>query len=381
MEQLKVINPDLPVITDIHHATLGRNAVQNAEDKAFCELTVGLGAIDDEFVSLDLGDARKTINKLDSYHNNYIDNYCDKSAPSAIKRAKDLNYSDQHWKYYLTWKASDEQLLNFLQWNAHNIKRLQNDPEVLSEVETQKTEFKNSIASATASGWLHEDSLNSVKKTDDIKVYIGDAFDTYFRDCGGYYTPGNNWVVIAGERTNANNSSSTVGQVRTALKHELCHATLGRFKLRWLNEAITEHIARSLSAGQESIVNPYDRRLDADIYTGEREILDLVLNGGKNKIPVKQATRAYSEQNSNDEKESFEKAINKSWDHVLPEGQSVVATIEAFIINHTYKFKSDGRRFAEAQKEAVAQALFELKYTPEQFFQDNKLGAKQESLA
>ena len=97
MEQLKVINPDLPVITDIHHATLGRNAVQNAEDKAFCELTVGLGAIDDEFVSLDLGDARKTINKLDSYHNNYIDNYCDKSAPSAIKRAKDLNYSDQHW--------------------------------------------------------------------------------------------------------------------------------------------------------------------------------------------------------------------------------------------------------------------------------------------
>lgn len=381
MEQLKVLNPELPLSSDIHHATLGRNAVQEAERTAFVELIIEGEQVDGDSLSFELNDARNAIKKLHPDHDKFMDSYCDVSVPAVIKRAKDASNTDVSWKHYLTWKASDKQLLNFLQWNAHNIQRLQNDPEVLSEVETQKTEFKNSIASAAASGWLHEDSLNSVKKTDDIKVYIGDAFDTYFRDCGGYYRRGNNWVVVAGERTHANQNYSTIGQLRTVLMHELCHATLGRFKQRWLDEAIAEHTSLSLRTGQENIVNPYDRRLDAHIYTGEREILDLVLNGGQEKIPVSQATRAYSEQNSNNEKESFEKAINKSWDHVLPEGQSVVATIEAFIIKHTHKFKADGRRFAEAQKEAVTLALFELKYTPEQFFKDYKLRAKQESLA
>lgn len=346
-----------------HHSTLGFSVVANANIASGRML---IGQIEGEHISQKLiksglSTMRTRLAEIEPYHDETIDVFCDNSAPEQLLLSKQEfdknNPEPQTWRNWLGKQATGNQLISFAHMNVGNIVRLQDDPEVVDGVENQKREYKEKVNAAVVSGWLHPDAAQSIQRIDDIKVYIGDIFDTYCADRGGYYTRGSSYVVIAGEQSNASHTQGTLRNIRRAAKHEFNHAVLGRFEEdRWLNEAVTEHIAQSLKHGQEKQLDPFARKSDDRIYQHERVLLRDLLKNGHTPIPVGMATRAYSGKQSSNEKEAFFDAIEESWQHTLPEGQTIMRALRAFIAEREKENKANGERSVTAQSLAVLDA-------------------------
>jgi len=372
MQSLELLRCQEEVTVSIraHHATLGLDSsiesVKHISAVITAEGTQQNALQEDASTALNLTqngirNVRKSLSKIDQFHDNAIDVYCDQSAPETLKRGREAYVGSISWRSWLGQRATHAQLLNFSQWNTHNITRLQNDPEVMSAIEGGKTQYKENLSAAVVNGWLHPEALKSARGVDGTKVYIGDLFDTYCKDRAGYHVPGSSWVMIAGERTNGNYNQGTIRNIRGLLGHELNHAVLGQFAHRWLNEAVTEHVAESLKYGQENILSPDRRRKPSGVYDHERELLDTVLSRGKYKIPITEVTRVYSEQ-SRDSTQQLYKEVDDSWSDVLPEGELMIDLIESYITQRTKSMIKRGMRKSEAQDIAVEVASYRLRH-------------------
>jgi len=135
---------------------------------------------------------------------------------------------------------------------------------------------------------------------------------------------------------------------------------LGSFEDRWFDEAVTEHIAQSLDRGEEGILAPFARTTDPYTYLVERDLLNDLLTRGKNTIPVQQVTRAYSQKSSNSEKVELFDAIEESWQHVMPEEQSIMRALRVYLAQREDKYVSQGERLSSAQRSAVFDAQIAL---------------------
>lgn len=312
--------------------------------------------------------ARQVVADIDPAHDRAMSTYCRVSAPPEIVEAAGGRASTE-WRRWLSEGANDDQLLEFLQWNYDAMLAMQNDPRVQMEIARQKADYKQALARGIQEGWLHPDANEAIGDVDEAHIYIGDPFDTYFRDVAGYYRYGADWVVVAGERFNASWRSGVLSQLARVGKHEINHLALGELPYWWLNEAATEHIARSLEEGQPDVLHPHDRHKEGVIYEKVRMLVDHLFKAGQTAIPTEEMTRAYSSMTLSD-RWDFVDTINESWAHAVPAhvGNSAVWLLDEFIEDREELLIAAGARAIVARNRAVEEAYDTIRSNPHEIF-------------
>jgi hypothetical protein len=146
---------------------------------------------------------------------------------------------------------------------------------------------------------------------------------------------------------------------------------LGRYGARWLNEAITEHIASSFAHGQPDVIAPCLRENDNKIYKEERDFLSVLLEEGPGEdIPVKMATFAYAEQRPDAEyQKAFAAALEKKWGRHVTAGGSVLGLLSEHISRLEAKNMHLGAKSKRrAEKSALVEARLDLLHRPDKIF-------------
>ena len=339
-----------------------------------------------------LDDVRSRIQNLGLHERNSLDEYLSRNTPAFLKHVyhskmvispptgghtheeftqedKNAQSSDSSWGSWLGEKASDEQLTNFLQWHNNILAEQNDDPEFAELVERERAAYKLAIRRGIDEGWLHEDAKAAIEAVDNVRVLIGDAFDTIIAGRGGYHRTGSDYVVIAqGSGTNsASRRNELFFNVEHALLHEWNHAVLGDLGDTWLNEALTEHIARSIKFGKPDVVQPAAREDATGIgsYKARRMLLDTVLTKGSRRVPVALATNLYSRDDSGKEREDgeFYRVLRESWGK-----ESVMSKVSRHVARLQKMYIERGKSPMKAQELAARKARLDLLIKPDVVF-------------
>ena len=328
-----------------------------------------------------LTDVRARLLELDDKQREDFDAYAGSSMPrfladSYVMRVEELDEQGikpaDTWHEWFSKQASDEQLLNFLQWHVHQIESQQANPEIVEEIETQKAQYKLAVERAVVEGWLHPQSLEAIHDLENVPVYIGDLFDTHMHGVLGYYHYESDKIVIgqgAGREPIAQDSAWL--NMHFALKHEFNHARIqmNYSGTRWLQEALTEHIAQVME-GTRKLDHVRPNNPDYEVYGLERELLDVVLNNGQQQVPIELFTQAYScmidpnNEATIDTHRALYGAMTKAW------GEGGVGLIEIAIQNYEADARERGLKTREAQAEALRKVRSDLLQRPELVFED-----------
>ncbi|HEX5797547.1 MAG TPA: hypothetical protein VFX86_04110 [Candidatus Saccharimonadales bacterium] len=316
----------------------------------------------------DLECVRERLHRLDTKERRLFEEYCGSiTSPFLSKLKEDSDETrPMDWAGWLSEQADNGQLVNFLQWHNHAMEQVVQRPEIAKEIDRQKSEYKQGIAAGIAEGWLHPETQPAIELTDSIQVHAGDLFGTTFEEIGGYYRRGSREVVAAaiGVIPHDGDYEDIRKQFKRITKHELNHAVLGSFEVRWLDEAVTEHIAQVMEDGNPDKLSPWKRRYrPGGGYVHERDLLSILLEAGSEEIPVKMATRAYSELgDSGPERTAFINAVNSSWSHLVPEGGNAYKNLNKYIedLERHYR-EEEGLKQIAAGKKAAEEVAWMLK--------------------
>lgn len=370
----KRMNPHL-YISDVPLNTLGVRAVDNYTRIGVAEEQWAGVALSDSqdseleqieqivkgipsMVDNDLSAVRRKMAELNIGYSADFGRYCDTSVPQFLQDVKAQNAPGSTWAEWLGAKADREQLVNFLQWHTNAVEQTNQNPKVAECVAEQKVGYKDGIRRGIDEGWLHPDAESAIERVDEISIFAGDLFDTSFAHRGGYHFFGTKSVVAAVIKNIYKEGEGPVNVIlglKFATKHELNHAVLAQItkKVRWLNEAVTEHIAQVIDYGQPEVINPYARDSKfGTTYGNERLILAKLLEEGEHKIPASLVTRAYSESGSN-ELSAFVEAVDESWAAYTPAGESAYTNLNNFINSLERQFLKEGMSEVEAGQKAT----------------------------
>lgn len=375
MENFRIQSPSLVEASELHPSTFGLYLSEYARLDAISSVDPDCnGKVKSAEIKDTISRARHYLDDIDEHYEDHFDGLFEIFVPSFVKQGYKESYEKGNLSTKRDWlvsEATDEQLANVAQHHIYAQSSLQRAPEVKEAIENQKEQFKNRVSAAVTNGWLHTDALLSVAKSDEVNIYIGDAFDTVYKGRSGYHDPEKNEIVVAGRYGHKTGLKETTNNINNALKHELSHAVFTGFKEIWLNEAITEHIAQSLESGQENSLLPACRKRDPGVYASERNLLWQVLDGGLNKISVFDVTRSYTSVPAKNLQRDMHDKIDRSWRHVLPEGVSVTGFLENYV---TYKqnrfikkYKIDPRK---ARERAINGTSYRLAMDPVGLFDE-----------
>jgi hypothetical protein len=355
---------------EIHRTILGRWVIGG------CREMVPAGILDDSGPGLTghLHSNRTRLLKLSDEQSDVFDRICENSVTSVLQERKAGAAEDSSWKTWLGRIAGDAQLLEYLVWHVGSIEDQQNDPAVREEVASQKAMYKQNLRRGMAEGWLHPAASAAIDKLDGVKIYIGDVFGTALEETLAYCTRGNGEIVF-GCSTSIPTPPVYDGarlRVRQTAQHEFNHAVLGWLGVRWLNEAVTEHIAQVLQHDDRlERVDP-DKRLNymPPIYPWERRLLDHMLNAGSEPVPVELATLAYSEEPTGERRtlKIFGDAVNRSWAHAVPAGEQALGRLDLYVSRVERRHMLAGSTYQQAKRQAMVDVFRDIKADPEAVF-------------
>lgn len=257
---------------------------------------------------------------------------------------------------WLATDASDDQLLNTLQWHNAHIEAMQTNPELMRVIEDEKLGFKDDVARGVTEGWLSPKVLDGLESVDSTEVVFQDVFGTSIHGVGGYYELGKDSVAIAAGAT----AEETQTLIRNGLAHELTHKEIGMLGGTVINEALTEHIRLSLREHQAKVVSPDARYGEKGVYKPERQLLADFLDG----IDPAVATRAYS--GTAAELEQLEEKLNERW--LQPGQEGALMYMNLFLKSIKEVCVLSGRTTIEANARAAEVASETLKSKPEAIF-------------
>lgn len=357
---------------EVHSTTLGRWVIGG------CREMVPAGILDAPGSGLSgrLDSSRIRLLKLTDEQSDMFDRICEGSVPEALqeRKAGTAEAEGSSWKMWLGEIAGDAQLLEYLVWNVGSIEEQQNDPGVREEVAAQREMYKENLRRGMDEGWLHGAADAAIGKVDGVKVYIGDVFGTALEEIMAYCTRGNGEVIF-GSATSIPAALPYKGtrlKVKLTAQHEFNHAVLGWLGPRWLNEAVTEHIAHVLQHdGRLERVDP-DKRLNygPPIYPGERRLLNHMLNAGSEPVPVELATLAYSEEPTGERTalHAFREAVNRAWAHAVPQGEQALGRLDLYVSRTERLNILGGLSYKKATAQAMTDVYSDIKADPEAVF-------------
>lgn len=367
---------------DIHPRTFGKPAVMLAEASDYLAYssndTDGLTQNNQDYVEkveTQISEVRNALSGLQPYQEIVLEDYCEGSVPPLLARQK--NKTILSWVSWLGVEASDKQLINFLQWHIDTLAAQQHSPEVQRNIDKNREIYKLKVFDAIREGWLDEYAFEAVRKVDDVRVYIGDVFDTLMEERGGYHTYGTKEIVIAGSKIPNVSRIVNWADVAEALKiiqtHEYNHAVLGRLGGTWMNEALTEHIAQSLHFGHPEVIKPVERLRKTGIYgsyVSRRDLLSTILERGNEVIPIELLTKAYSSTNDffGYNSNAIGKAIDRAWGQYAVGGDDAVKYINRYVGRLEVKYEHSGYTKMQAQEMAALDVSRDLWQQPELVF-------------
>jgi hypothetical protein len=310
----------------------------------------------------ELGSVRAILRGLDTQQQGFagqmhelivFDRICNTSAPNFLKVAKEKSeQKDITWRQWLASEATDDQLVNFLQWHNYQMDKRQKDPELQSAIVSHRQNYKQEIKRGVEEGRYHPDALSAVPAVDGVEIKVGDVFDLALQHRAGYHIRGSGYI--------------TIRSPGATIYHELNHK-FGEFGPHWRDEAATSHIEQTIAHGQPNTIRPEERSDDNGSYREQRALLADVLRN----VPASLLTRAYfARGEAKQEAEAkLEHAIDRAWSQVLPEGVSVLPKIDSYIQKLVTRYvNNDGLLLDDAQLKAAAQTREDLRNNPEDIF-------------
>jgi hypothetical protein len=268
---------------------------------------------------------RDRLASLSKSRKHKLDMYLLDTAPTFLREqyTESILYDDRNNKPEISWtnwlieRSTDDQLLNLFQWHIDTLGKQQQSEDVQEVIKIERDGYKDAVKRGVKENWLHRDAIRAVDKVDEVKVYVGDTFDTVLEDKGGYCFIGGNFVVIrpANGETEDEREANFVDNVAHAAKHEFNHVALGDLPDTWLREAATEHIALVMEYGMPDVLHPDSRPINRGTYSSERILLYRLLEYGKIRIPVELVMRAYSDPQGTEGNayKEFVRQLDKSW--------------------------------------------------------------------
>lgn len=324
---------------------------------------------------------RTHLKELDEQQKDILDGYLNTAATPFFRNVKEQNdlITNGTWADWLSDYADDEHFMNFLQWHVDLISQQQTDPKFMERVAELKNDYKAHIARGIQEGWLSEKAESAIDKVDDISVYVGDIFDTLVQGRSGYHIYDSDEIVIqqGGGESPDERRESVIKNADYTTIHELNHAVLGTEHIdtvvtshlmteRWINEALTEHIAEAFIDGSPEVVTPGQRQKYDATYDAERSLLAALLNQGGSVVDASFATRAYSG-NARD-RAAFYDALNNSWGiSVLGAVNTHIRNLEEYNAAHMQTPRNEITEFRIAEV-SVRTALSDLLQQPEVIF-------------
>ena len=150
-----------------------------------------------EVIDEQLADIQSRLTELDDDESAVFDSYCEVTPVSGrLLEAKRQSAPNSTWAEWLG-TAEKPQILSFLHWHVRAIEALGKDPRVVEEIQRERAEYKAGIKQGVADGWVHPHALDFfLSRVDEASVYVGDIFNTDFRNMGGYCVRDWLYVVI-----------------------------------------------------------------------------------------------------------------------------------------------------------------------------------------
>lgn len=294
-----------------------------------------------------------------------LDAYMNRSAPVILHADKFTHAQEESWADYLS-DIPKKMMISFLKSHIEKLASQQESPDVAAAIVDHRAAYKTRVKEAVEAGKLSSSVARFIDKVDEVKVYIGDYFDTILQDRGGYHQWGSGHIVISAEEA-LNKDGSVNEHFYRIATHEDNHAILGKLGRRWLNEALTEHITQALLHGEWDVIDPYLRSNDRYIYNLERILLHELLNpknGGS--VPAALATRAYSSHDI-EERNVFEAAVNKAWG-VTAESGGAILLLSNHVSRLEDKHQKPGLSKRVVQDLALGEAISDLRQQSEVIF-------------
>jgi len=298
-------------------------------------------------VRSELSDVRtvlRNVDDTDGVMNRYLNGAAPLHIVHTLIRDAPRPQPETSWKQWLTQKATDDELLNVLQWHNDLIEQ-QTDSEAIEAAFTaQKETFRRTAQKMYEHGWF----ALPPKDIDDIRLVISDVFDMAMKERDGYYQLGTQEVVLRqGERTDrGKNEQSIMNDFQSSLTHELVHATVSYsyeapgnpLAARWLNEAQTEETSRLFQ---------YDAKLPVvrkDIYADERALRKLLLS--KSTLPPLETSkllmRAFT--GNDEDTTAFVQHIDEAWGatDVIEKISQAISLEESRFVKRDHKLNRAG---------------------------------------
>jgi len=316
----------------------------------------------------DLDDSRAKIWSLvgnDTGMNTLLQDYCTLNLPTYMvgmmaERAQKQGGA-QSWGEWLVKTASDDELLNVLQWHNFNIEQQQTSEKVDRAFEWHKELF------IEVANEFYEDGIISKpqKNIADIKLVVGDVFDTLLKERIGYAPIGVPEVVLQqgeGLFTHDTRVNKLIDSFSRVLTHEFVHAFLctsfeaneSAISSRWINEALTEELSRGfrMRYGIE--------QKNETAYTPERMLLRKIIDSSENaEDNWKLALHAFT--GTDDDRVVFTNRVDVIW-----KATDVLEKITADIAAEEQKIVRLGRRMDRSVEiEAITQVHWKLETNPE----------------
>ncbi len=217
-----------------------------------------------------------------------------------------------------SYAVSDESFLNLLQWHNHSMTAWR-ERFMEKEWPSLKLSHIYNLKAAVKDGWLpgsvlkpdRLDALEHVEVTVDDGMTMHEngreaftAYDT--TSATEVYFPKYTFLEIAYHELSHVMVGVQVPSGKSSGRFSGGQTTYGLYRLfdekytnagKVLNEAVTEHIARTMGEFPQNpdIINPSDKQSILSGYISERELLDVLCNGGARPIDVRLFTRVYFE--------------------------------------------------------------------------------------
>jgi|GEM_PF-3378849 len=144
------------------------------------------------------------------------------------------------WMDWLVEDATDDQLLNVMQWHNDRIKKYNTDPQIQAEVESRRAEYIKGWQALVEQGYVHPDTAFKINRVKTADIYAADPLKLHFDRIRGEAFPKGNYVVLLPEvMTNTEHKT---------FEHELSHL-LFTVSEQWAEEVGCDYFAGAIRSG------------------------------------------------------------------------------------------------------------------------------------
>jgi hypothetical protein len=302
----------------------------------------------EQAVSIQLPLVKRKFAGVDQIQREQINDYLDREAPSFLKRlVEDQATGDGSWAHWLAHDATDDQVINFLQWNVGRTAKRQEDPVFKETVEQERLLYKQAVAKGVDDDWFSQEALARLDRVDETKVLVADPLETIIRRVRGSAL--GKEIIIAGAEEG---EGGAVQELKTIAPHEFSHASIenvdgSALESRWIREALAEISAR--------VTRP---DFASEGYPDEQDLYTALMLDGSERLDIKLGTRAYS--GGKAEQQEFCDSLDGSWGT-----PNTLEKVSAFVAFAEKALNDSGMPYHKAMTRAVSVTEEILKAQPE----------------